>query len=338
VTATFTLRAAATVAVTVRDAAGRTLRTLASGTRAAGTATVTWDGRIGAGAKTSVAPDGSYVVAVAATTARGTYTIPLAVAVSVRGVAVSSLKATPVYPISDGYRDASAVTFRQAGPATSSLYVYGATSATALRVIPIGRKPAGVVSAAWDGRDAAGRTVRAGTYRVRIRTVDAGLVARWSSFTPVVVSAKRLVAKTFTLTLRGDQHAPQTFVSSQDGAAVRASSVIPGGVHLEANGPDDRATAFWEVTLPGHVGLTSAVLRVTAVRDGRGESLVGTWNGTTVDGIGFIQAASGTTSLTFPAATIARWGPKIALAVNQDGPGTIDVGSLTLVMGYTILQ
>jgi flagellar hook assembly protein FlgD len=336
--ASYTLRAAATVTVTVRDAAGRTVRTLASAARGAGAATVAWDGRVGAGTGTSVAPDGSYVIAVSATTTRGTYTIPLTVALSVHGVAVSSLKATPVYPVSDGYRDLSAVTYRQAGAATASMFVYAGTSATPIRAVPIGRQPAGTVSAAWDGRDAAGRVVRAGTYRVRIRTVDAGLVARWSSYAAVTVSAQRLVAKTWTITLRGDQHAPQTFVSSPDAASVRASSIVPGGVHLEASGPDDRATAFWEVAIPAHVGLSAATLHVTAVRDARGDTLAGTWNGTTVDEFGFVREGDGTTDLTVPASSLARWGSRIALAVNQDGPGSTDVGSLTLVVKYTVLK
>ncbi len=334
----FTLRAPATVVVTVGDAAGRTVRTLVSGARTAGAATVSWDGRRSASAGSPPVSDGAYTVVVSATTDRGTWAIRVPVAVSVRGVAVTGIAATPVFPYVDGYRDASAISFTQAGAATTTVYVYAATSTRAVRALPQGRRGAGKVKASWDGRDAAGRAVAGGAYRVRVRTVDAGGVVRWSAYAPVTVSGKRLYSGTWTTTLRGEARDPRSFTTSTELASIGPSPTFDGGILLRADAPDERAVAFWAFAHPAWTVVREVTVTLDTARSGTGDAGVGTWNGSQVDALGWIPDAGGVASFRFPTTAVTPAASTFVVAVEQAGPGSTDVGSVTVRIAYAILR
>lgn len=335
----FSLRAPSTVTVTVRDAAGATIRTLTSGQRAAGSFSVTWNGRRGASASSPVVPDGAYTIDVASRTTHGTWRIALPVAVSIHGVAVTGLAASPIYPVADGYRDTSAITFTQSGTASSTVYVYRTTSSTAVRALAQGRNAKGRVTGRWDGRDAAGRIVAAGTYRVRVRTVDAAGVVRWSGYASVLVSGKRLVQGVFTATLRGDQRDSRSFVTSTDLASIAPSTVLGGGIVLRSDSPDERAIAFWDFAHPAWTTVVSARVTLATRRTGTGDASVGTWGGAgAIDAIGWIPAAGGVVAVDFPAARVSPAAGSFVVAVEQDGPGSTDVGTVTVRIVYAVLR
>jgi flagellar hook assembly protein FlgD len=335
---TFSLRAPATVAVTVRDAAGRVVRTLASGSRAAGAGSVSWDGRRGASAGSPVAADGGYTVVVSATTDRGTWSIPVAVTVSIRGVAVTGVAASPVFPFVDGYRDRSSITFTQGGTATTTVYVYPAASTRAVRTLAQGRRSKGTVTASWDGRDAGGRVLAAGTYRVRIRTVDAAGVTRWSGYTPVTVSAKRLYAGIWTTTLTGVARDPRSFTTSSDLASIGPSTTFPDGIRMRSDSPDERAVAFWSFAHPAWTVVREVRVSLETARSGTGDAGVGTWNGSQVDALGWVPDAGGAASFVFPSTAVTPAASSFVVALEQVGPGSIDVGSVTVRIAYATLR
>jgi hypothetical protein len=282
--------------------------------------------------------DGAYTVVVSATTDRGTWSIPVAVTVSIRGVAVAGVAASPVFPFVDGYRDRSSITFSQGGTAATTVYVYPATSSRAIRALAQGRRTRGKVTASWDGRDAAGRALTAGTYRVRIRTVDAAGVTRWSGYTPVTVSAKRLYAGVWTTTVRGDARDPRSFTTSTDLASIGPSIAFSNGIRMRSDSPDERAVAFWSFAHPAWTVVREVRVSLDTARSGTGDAGVGTWNGSQVDAVGWVPDAGGLASFTFPTAAVKPAASSFAVAVEQVGPGSIDVGSLTVRIAYATLR
>jgi subtilisin family serine protease len=334
----YTLGAAATVTVTVRDAAGRVVRTLANGARPSGSTSVAWDGRRSSAAGAPVVPDGSYAVVVSATTDAGTWSIAIPVTVSIRGVAVSGLTASPVFPYVDGYRDTSSITFTQGGTATATVYVYRGTSTKAVRALSQGRHARGAVTASWDGRDASGRAVAAGAYRVRVRTVDAAGVIRWSAYAPLTVSAKRLYSAVWTTTLPGSARDARSFTTSTDLASIGPSTAFPDGVTLRSDAPDERAVAFWGFAHPAWAVVREVRVSLETARTGTGDAAVGTWNGSEVDPVGWVADAGGTASFAFPTSAVKAAASTFYVAVEQAGPGSTDVASVTVRIAYATLR
>ncbi len=332
---TFTLRTPAKVRVTVLDKAGRTIRTLTDATRAAGTASVIWDGRR---SSSSVVPDGTYTISIAATTADGTRVVTVPVTVSVKGVAVTSIAATTVFPAADGYRDSSTITYTQGGTAVTTVFVYPKSSSTAIRSLPQGRVTKGRASATWDGRDAKGRTLNAGTYRIRVRTVDAAGVTRWSAWSTVAVSAKKLVKGTFTMTLRGDQRDPRSFGTSPDLTSVRPSETLAGGLALRSDSPDERAVGFWVFEHAAWTTVTAVRVSAEVQRSGTGDASIGTWGAMSIVPVGPLPDGSSMQSFTFPTDAVDPKAGSFAVAIEQLGPGTTDVGTVTVTVTYTVLR
>jgi subtilisin family serine protease len=334
---TFTLRSPARVTVKVLDAAGRTVRTLSDGQRATGASSVIWDGRRTKSAS-SVVPDGTYAIAIVATTAEGTRTVTVPVTVSVRGVAVASIAATTVFPAADGYRDTSSITFTQGGSAVTTVFIYPKTSATAIRSLPQGRVQKGKFTATWDGRDARGRAMAAGTYRVRVRTVDAAGVTRWSAWSTVGVSAKRLVKATFTATLRGDERDPRSFGTSPSLTSVSPSDTLTGGLVLRSDSPDERAVGLWVFSHPSWTSVTSVRVTVDARRTGTGDASIGTWGAMSIDPVGPLPDGSGTSTYSYPTEKADPRSSSLAVAIEQLGPGSTDVASVTVTILYAVLR
>ena len=156
-TFTYTLTGPATVAVTVRDASGTTVRTLQMAVQTAGSYPLVWDGTADSGA--SLPADG-YSIVVAATTTAGTEqsarTVQLLAPV-LGGVGVSP----PAFYIGSG---STTVSYTLAGPATVVAAVRDASGATVRTLLPATERAAGAHALVWDGTADDGASLPAGSY------------------------------------------------------------------------------------------------------------------------------------------------------------------------------
>ena len=168
--------------------------------------------------------------------------------------------------------------------------------------------------------------------------MDAAAVARWSAYAPLAVSGMRLVERSTTIALHGGAYDPRTFVSSSAAASVGPSATLPGGVRISADGLGDGAAAFWQVPLPARTLLRSVRATLVTARDATGDSLVGTWRGTSIDRVGWIQGSGGPQAFDIPTSRLPSTARAFALGVEQDGPGTLDVGTVTITVKYAVLQ
>ena len=65
---------------------------------------------------------------------------------------------------------------------------------------------------------------------------------------------------------------------------------------------------------------------------------MGTWRGTSIDRVGWIQGSGGPQAFDIPTSRILSTARAFALGVAQDGPGTLDVGTITITVKYAVLQ
>lgn len=175
--------------VTVRDAAGSTIRSW-SLTAGVGPVTVTWDGRDGSG---GVAPDGRYVVGVAPRDAAGntgaSQERTVVVATGLRSVAIS----TPVfYPQDlDGLAPTVDLSFTLSRPMTVTWTLRDAAARvidTHLAATPL---EAGTYSWSFDGRRSDGTMLPAGRYLSYVTAGDGTVVVAQS----VAVEADAFLVK-----------------------------------------------------------------------------------------------------------------------------------------------
>ena len=178
------------VIVTVRSADGTVVRTFASSTSADSTAIVSWDGRSNSGGGV---PDGPYVLTVVAADAAGNTSTSLDVPVVVYR-SLSRVAAAPAifYPQDhDTLAPSTKLSFALLQPATVTWRIldgHGRVVATRFqdRVLDPGAQ-----QWAWDGRDAAGRTVAPGAY-VSVVTAGNG-AASITTRTALTVAAFRII-------------------------------------------------------------------------------------------------------------------------------------------------
>ena len=153
-------------------AGGAAVRTLTVVAAAAGSGSVSWDGRDDARA---VVPDGDYVLTLTPLDRARNAGPSVAADVSVFGAFVG-LSATPTrfFP-QDGDAKAPRTTaaFTLRAPADVALRVLDASGA-AVRTIA-GPRPAGPVAIAWDGRTDGGTFVPQGLYRIEVRATVGGV-------------------------------------------------------------------------------------------------------------------------------------------------------------------
>lgn len=201
---TYTFEQAQGGALRVKTASGTLVRTVTLSRRAAGTYTYTWNGRNTAG---TAVPNGTYTVEVAtssvisAVTWRGVATTKVTID-KTKPVASSVVpSSTSYYPIVDGYRDTSSLgaTSNEAVSAFA-VYIYN-SSGLRIRTISGGAKPAGRVSALWNGKTNSGARPPAGTYAFQVMLQDVAGNQTLSAKGRVTISWKSLKAKTATKTI-----------------------------------------------------------------------------------------------------------------------------------------
>lgn len=185
--------------VSVRDAAGRTVRGpiwLNSGRPlAAGTYTWVWNGRNNSGVRV---PDGRYTVVVQAYTTVNGVTISgsggrtVIVDTVAPSLCCTTGSAATFYPVRDGFRDTFTPTVHVGERSVIRLYVY-APSGRLARVVSKGWVNPGSVGVTWDGT-VGGLVAAAGTYHFTFTATDAAGNRRLTARYAVYVSAKRLVA------------------------------------------------------------------------------------------------------------------------------------------------
>jgi subtilisin family serine protease/flagellar hook assembly protein FlgD len=187
------------VKITVKDAAGRTVR----GPLRLGEKTTkfawTWDGRNN---KKHFAKSGVYTVVVNSSHAASTLTLRGIVQRTVKvdrtapkmsGIAGNGVR---LYPVKDGYKDSFTPTVTINERSRLTLTVKN-RAGKVVRTMSAS-KAAGKRSITWNGRTAARKLLPAGTYTWRLTVQDAAGNRRTSPTYIVKVSAKRLLAKTWT--------------------------------------------------------------------------------------------------------------------------------------------
>jgi hypothetical protein len=162
-------------------------------------------------------------------------------------VEAEGLTVTPetFYPVADGYGDTISITGRALEPASVSIRVYTAKRLI-VRVIRLG-PVSGDFASSWDGRNAAGTLLAAGTYRVELRVQDVkgNVVAknRW-----VTLSWRKVTWTTTSITKAGASYS----WSAKGGSGWISKSASPytNGVRI-SGGPDSSgyAIARWSYTL-----------------------------------------------------------------------------------------
>ena len=171
--ATYALTASATVSVTVRDDSGATVSKLRDGVaQAAGSYSVTWDGKAADGSSVGA---GSYTVVIAATGPAGTQQRSLAV--QVVAPVLGSVSAAPAA----FYAGSGSTTFSYTlvAAATTSVVVADGSGATVRTLKAAGSQTAGSYSVAWDGKADGGADLAAGAYTlVATATTSTGTVQR----------------------------------------------------------------------------------------------------------------------------------------------------------------
>ncbi len=267
--ATFTLEQPQAIVLRVFGPTGAVVRgPLSLGSKATGTYSWTWDGRTNA---RGLVPDGSYRLELATSRVVGAgtpaqQTVRGLVSATVRsdrtrpGLTAVVPSARTVFPVKDSYYDTVPLgaTSREALSAVT-VYVRNAAGRT-VRTLTSGSRPAGRVAIAWDGRTSSHALLPAGTYRFQVLAQDVAGNRALSAVGSVVLSRKKLSARSATATV-----VPLASVmSAQVGAcsavfkAVRSGA--PGSLgyysnYLCASGVsgDDLAAVEHAYTLPSAI-------------------------------------------------------------------------------------
>lgn len=253
-TLTYSLPDRETVTLSVTNAAGTVVvrGPRHVGSQARGTHAWTWNGKNNAGQIVRSARY-RFTVSTHATVhealVRGA--VWHAVTVDTRPPSVSSLSApASIYPVRDGYKDSATVKFALGERARTTLTVRNG-SRRVVRTISSWHNPA-TVRLTWNGRDRAGRVVPAGRYTWRVSARDNVGNTRTTSWHGIVVSAKRLVARSVTITRNGDSFSSAGASDPNCAEASTSLSEYAHGVWL-ANScfiTGGIAAAFYRVSLP----------------------------------------------------------------------------------------
>jgi flagellar hook assembly protein FlgD len=219
-----------TVVYQVRNAAGTIIRGPSGlGTLGAGTRTLIWNGLTNSRARA----------------ANGVYSIELATShLALRGLAVAHVtvdttaptmtsitgSGTTFYPYPDSFRDVFTTGFRLSERSTVTITVRS-SSGSLIRSFA-GPRPAGATSMAWNGTNASGVRVAAGTYYWTLTAQDPAGNRRSSSRYSVIVNSRHLVTKTALVSRRGYPYTSAGSTASCAGTSTDASDFSPNGVWL----------------------------------------------------------------------------------------------------------
>jgi flagellar hook assembly protein FlgD len=167
----FTVSEACKVSLTVLDAQGAVVRTVAPVSAAAGAARLAWDGKVGVGSALVPAADGAYSLVVRAVDAAGNQsTVQRAVTVN---DTLGHCRLAPAWlsPNGDGVDDNTLVSFQTTRTARVAIAIVGPSGAVVRRAA-LGSLAGGRHSWRWDGKNAGGGVVGDGAYHCTLTAVN----------------------------------------------------------------------------------------------------------------------------------------------------------------------
>jgi flagellar hook assembly protein FlgD len=159
------------VSLTVLDAQGAVVRTVAPVSVVGGAARLTWDGKVSSGAALVAAADGSYSVVVRAADAAGNQSTMQ------RALTVDSTLGHPrvapawLSPNGDGVDDAMLLSFQTTRSARVGVAIAGPTG-TVVRRVSLGSLASGRHSWLWDGKNTSGDVVGDGAWSCTLTAVN----------------------------------------------------------------------------------------------------------------------------------------------------------------------
>jgi subtilisin family serine protease/flagellar hook assembly protein FlgD len=270
----------------IRNTAGTVIRgPVRLGSLGAGTRTVRWNGLLNGGAR---AGNGTYLLEIA--TSRGTLRGSAVARVILDTTAPTMRSVTrggsTFYPYPDHYRDTFTTRLTLSERATVTLTVRTGRGALVRRVA--GSRAAGATSIAWNGKNASGARMAAGTYYWTLTAQDPAGNRRTTSRFSVLINSRHVVTRTATLSRRGSQYHTAGGSAGCAGAHRAQSDFSPYGVWLlndcdSSSEGSQIAGASYRFTLPAARSYTS--LRV----DTYGNSLLAP----STLGAGFTRWATG---------------------------------------------
>lgn len=272
-TVTYRLESTQAVSLRVRSASGAVMLARRLGVQEAGVHEATWDGRGSAG---RVLPDAQYTLEVSTRDPAGSQ-LGLAsrpVTVDLRRPRVSRPRADrgSVFPVRDGYRDLMDLR-ASVGPDVRSTVLEVRTLSG--RLVDTRRAGLGADTAAvtWDARTRSGRVLPPGRYRLRLLAEDEAGNQRRSPSLRAVVSGRRLVRRTGTLSVTARATLDETFADDCSMVFRHTEGRHRGWVGYFASGTctsgDAYAVGDHEVRLPP--AARYGTVRVSA-HGGRGDT------------------------------------------------------------------
>jgi flagellar hook assembly protein FlgD len=255
-----------TVRFQVRNSAGTIVRGPSGvGTLTRGTRTLTWNGLLN---NSTRALNGAYTLELATSRAslRGSATARVTVDRTAPTMTSVAGGGTTFYPYPDYFRDIFTARFHLVERATTTLTVRNSHGAV-VRSLG-GTRYAGAASLQWNGKNAAGTRVAAGTYYWNLTAQDAAGNRRASSRYSVKISARHLVTKSATISRSGSQYVSAGGTDYCSDASNVASDFSPNGVWLlnacdsyGSTGVVELAGATYHFTVPAAVSYTSLRLQ-----------------------------------------------------------------------------
>ena len=361
--ATYTYEKQQTGSVRVRAASGTVVRgPISLGTKNAGSYTWAWDGKNNA---RSVVANGVYTIelttsrAIGAATWKGVATAKVTVDKTKPSATSVSASSSSFYPYVDGYRDTSSLG-ATSNEALGAYAVYVVNSSgTRVRTITGGAKPAGRVSAVWNGKTNSGTRAAAGTYAFQVMLQDVAGNQTVSSKGRVTISWKKLTAKTGTKTLAAqtsalgyvaDKVCNNVYYDARHGVWPTTSLAYVSRYpeNCTPNGNNDIAFTLSKYTLPSAIKYGS--LKVSVYGGGSTSSYLFSHR-SDVGEIDYVKADGTTIGVfkTLAATTATHVGPVVSAATYLKGGRTIqwwtgvgggnwyDVRDFTVTWTYYVL-
>jgi flagellar hook assembly protein FlgD len=341
-----------TVRFQVRNAAGTIVRgPSGAGTLTKGTRTLVWNGLLNNSAR---ALNGLYTLELATSRAnlRGTATARVTVDRTAPTITSIAGGGTTFYPYPDYFRDIFTAKFTLVERATATLTVRNSSGAL-VRSLG-GTRYAGPATLQWNGKNAAGARVAAGTYYWTLTAQDSAGNRRVSARYVVKVSARRTVTKTATVSRAGSQYIFAGGTSYCADADPSVSDFYPSGVWLlnacESSGSTgvvELAGATYRFTAPAAVSYSSLRLQsygnslFSPSTVGVGFTKWGT-NGFTIREISVGSTNAWRTIGSVGAAGLVSSGSRLVETTlyvpnDYDGASDYDIGNVRLVVTYKVL-
>src|SRR4051794_9493989 len=268
-TVTFTLDAAADVAMRVTDSNGATVRSVPLGQLEPGSHVWNWNGADTAGHVTS----GTYVIHVDAagvTTDALTGTASRSVRVDVIRPTVTSVATTygTFYPHRDGYRDSTVLSAHVSEAAGLLVKVTNPSGATVWSG-RVSRSSAGTAKVVWRGLSSAGHALPAGRYHFRFTVTDnAGNVTQGVT-KAITVSTKKAVKRSWVKKVTARSVSGDTYQATDSASNVRIYDAFGAGA-LRFH-----ASSAGQVRTVNHLTLPSAAQYVSVRVDAYARGISG---------------------------------------------------------------